>query len=76
MLTSRDLITMHITIMEIQCEQAFQRSRFLPMMFTRDVTAEETGVSRRLPVKKTKAKVIDAYTNKRSEHAENLPLQG
>ena len=54
-LTSRDPITQHVTTIEIQREQALQRPQFQPMQFTRDVMAEEPGISRRGLVNRSKA---------------------
>ena len=76
MLTSRDPITQHVTTVEIQREQALQRPQFQPMQFTRDVMAEEPGISRRALVNRSKAKVREEDTTKRCEHAESLPRQG
>ena len=44
LLTSRDPVTQHVTIMEIQ---ALQKPKFQPMQLTRDVMVEDLGVSRR-----------------------------
>ena len=76
MLTSRDPITQHVTTIEIQREQALQRPQFQPMQFTRDVMAEEPGISRRALVNRSKAKVREEDATKKCEHAESLPRQG
>ena len=46
------------------------------MQFTRDVMAEEPGISRRGLVNRSKARVREEDATKRCEHAKSLPWQG
>ena len=76
LLTSHDGITRLVTTHQIQKEERMKRASFRPMVLTRDIMAQDPGVSRGVLGKRAKLLLTAEDSASRLKHAKSLPQQG
>ena len=76
LLTSKDRVVQHVVSRLTQHEENQHRTTFRPMVFARDLMAENPGVNRQGLVLQSKSLLMTEDADRRVEHAKSLPCQG